>query len=88
MADLERPGEPASCSGELGEAVWSWCRDVVAWIDHKCAWRSAQMVPACRPVPAGRPQHAHIGREMPVLAVLRWEEENAAGPQLMEEWIR
>jgi len=36
------------------------------------------MVPACRP------QQARIGREMPVLAVLRWEEENAAGPQLME----
>jgi hypothetical protein len=82
VADLERPWEPAACTGELGAAVWSWCDDVVAWINHEYAWRPAQMVPACWP------HHAHIARELPVLAVLRWEAENAAGPQLMEEWNR
>ena len=44
-ADLERPWEPARCSGELGAAVWSWCDDVVAWINHEYAWRPAQMIP-------------------------------------------
>ena len=74
--------KPAACSGELSTAVWSWCRDVVAWINHEYAWRPAQMVPACWS------HHAHIARELPVLVVLRWEAESAAGPQLMEEWNR
>jgi hypothetical protein len=81
-ADLERPWEPASCSGELSAAVWCWCGDVVAWINHEYAWRPVQMIPACWS------HHAHIVRELPVLAVLRWEAESAAGPQLMEEWNR
>ena len=34
VADLERPWEPASCSAELSAAVWSWCDDVVAWINR------------------------------------------------------
>jgi hypothetical protein len=37
------------------------------------------MIPACWP------RHPHIGRELPVLAVLRWTAENAAGPELVEE---
>jgi hypothetical protein len=82
VADLERPWEPASCSGELGATVWSWCDDVVAWINHEYAWRPAQMIPACWP------RHPHIARELPVLAVLRWTAENAAGPELVEEWNR
>ena len=74
MADLERPWEPAACSGELGAAVWGWCDDVVAWINHEYAWRPAQMIPACWL------QHPHIARELPVLAVLRWQAECAVGP--------
>jgi hypothetical protein len=82
MADLERPWEPAGCSSELSAAVWSWCDDVVAWINHEYAWRPAQMIPTCWL------QHAHIARELPVLAVLRWQAENAAGPEPVEEWNR
>jgi hypothetical protein len=82
IADLERPWEPASCSAELSAAVWSWCDDVVAWINHEYAWRPAQMVPACWA------RHPHIARELPVLAVLRWTAENAAGPEPVEEWNR
>jgi hypothetical protein len=74
VADLERPWEPAACSGALSTAVWSWCEDVVAWINHEIAWRPARMVPACWP------HHAHIARELPVLAVLRWEAENVQVP--------
>jgi hypothetical protein len=65
--------------------VWSWCNDVVAWINHEYAWRPAQMIPACWS------RHPHIARELPVLAVLallRWTAENAAGPELAEEWNR
>jgi hypothetical protein len=82
VADLERPWEPASCSAELSAAVWSWCDDVVAWINHEYAWRPVQMVPACWA------RHPHIARELPVLAVLRWTAENAAGPEPVEEWNR
>ena len=81
-ADLERPWEPAACSGELGAAVWNWCADVAAWINHEYAWRPAQMIPPCWR------SHPHIARELPVLAVLRWQAEVAAGPELVEEWNR
>jgi hypothetical protein len=81
-AELERPWEPASCGDELSATVWSWCRDVVAWINHEYVWRPADMVPACWP------RHAHIAREVPVLAVLRWEAENAIVPDLTENWNR
>jgi hypothetical protein len=43
------------------------------------------MIPACWS------RHPHIARELPVLAVLallRWTAENAAGPELAEEWNR
>jgi hypothetical protein len=82
VADMERPWEPAGCSSELSAAVWTWCGDVVTWINHEYAWRPAQMIPACWPL------HPHIARELPVLAVLRWQAEDAAGPELVEEWSR
>jgi hypothetical protein len=66
----------------LSAAIWSWCDDVVAWINHEYAWRPAQMIPGCWR------SHPHIARELPVLAVLRWTAENAAGPELVEEWNR
>jgi hypothetical protein len=74
VADLQRPWEPASCTGELSTAVWSWCDDVVAWINHEYAWRPAQMIPACWP------RHPHIARELPVLAVQRWTAETPPDP--------
>ncbi|WP_138757682.1 hypothetical protein [Modestobacter altitudinis] len=82
VSDLERPWEPAGCSGELSAAVWTWCHGVAAWVNHEFAWRPAQMIPACWP------HHPHIARELPVLAVLRWQAENSAGPELIEEWNR
>lgn len=80
--DLDRPWEPASCSEELREPIWRWCGDVVAWINHEYAWRPAHVIPACWP------RHPHIARELPLLAVLRWQAQNAAGPEPMEEWNR
>lgn len=82
VAELERPWEPASCTAELAEAVWSWCDDVVLWLNHEFAWRPAQLIPACWQ------NHPHIARELPVLAVLRWEAEASASPEQTEEWNR
>lgn len=78
--DQERPWEPASCNAELGAEIWSWCRDVVAWINHEYVWRPADMIPACWL------QHAHIARELPVLAIQRWKAENARVPDLVDKW--
>ncbi len=82
VAERGRPWEPAACDDDLREAVWSWCGDVVAWINHEYAWRPAQMIPACWR------RHPHIARELPVLAVLRWQAETAPAPEPMEEWNR
>ena len=82
VADMERPWEPASCTSELGADVWRWCDEVVGWINHEFAWRPAALVPSCWR------QHPHLARELPVLAVLRWQAESAAVPEPMEEWNR
>lgn len=82
VAEMERPWEPAGCSSELSASVWRWCDDVTVWINHEYAWRPSQMVPACWR------HHAHIARELPVLAVLRWQAESVATPELVEEWNR
>lgn len=82
VAAMERPWEPASCSEPFGAQVWSWCEDVVAWINHEFAWRPSGMVPACWR------EHPHIARELPVLAVLRWQAESAPTPEPTEEWNR
>lgn len=80
--DLERPWEPASCTGELGASIWGWCNDAAAWVNHEFAWRPAHMLPACWR------EHPHIARELPVLAVLRWRAETATAPEQVEEWNR
>ena len=82
QADFSCPWEPADCSDELSAAVWSWCDEVAAWINHEYAWRPHQMIPACWP------HHPHIARELPVLAVLRWQAQTAAEPEPIEEWNR
>jgi hypothetical protein len=81
-ADVPRPWDPASCPANLREDVWVWCDDVAAWINHEYAWRPGQMIPPCWP------QHAHIARELAVLAFLRWAAEAATGPEVVEDWHR
>ncbi|MHA3700730.1 hypothetical protein ACXR2U_00980 [Jatrophihabitans sp. YIM 134969] len=80
--DVPRPWDPATCPAELREDMWLWCDEVAIWINHEYAWRPAQMIPPCWP------HHAHIARELPVLAVLRWTAECATVPELVEDWHR
>lgn len=82
LTDLPRPWEPAKCPDELRESVWEWCDQVAAWLNHEYAWRPTQLIPPCWP------HHAHIARELPVLAFLRWGAEEAMTPEPMEEWHR
>jgi hypothetical protein len=82
LTDLPRPWEPSSCPAELREHVWTWCEEVSRWLNHQYAWRPAQLIPPCWP------RHAHIARELAVLAVLRWDAEQAATPAVVEDWHR
>jgi hypothetical protein len=80
--DLARPWEPATCSEQMRAAVWWWCDDVAAWLNHEYAWRPMQLIPACWT------QHPHLAHELPVLACLRVEAEAATAPELLESWHR
>ena len=82
LTDLPRPWEPATCPAELRESIWMWIDAVVAWINREYAWKSTAMIPECWPL------HPHIARELPVLAMLRWNAEESAEPAAMEEWNR
>lgn len=80
--EVPRPWEPASCSDPLRHAVWTWCGEVAAWVNHEHVWRPVDLIPPCWP------RHPHIARELAVLAVLRWYAELATGPDAVEEWLR
>lgn len=82
LDNLPRPWDPATCPEELREAVWEWCDQVAAWLNHEYVWRPTQMIPLCWP------HHPHIARELAVLAVLRWNAEESLTPEAVEEWHR
>lgn len=82
LNDLPRPWDPARCPGKLRAAVWAWCDAVADWINHEYAWRPTQMIPPCWP------RHAHIARELPVLACQRWSAEQATNYDLVDDWHR
>jgi hypothetical protein len=82
LSNLPRPWDPSTCSRELRAAVWSWCDKVAAWINHEYAWRPTQMIPLCWP------HHAHIARELPVLAFQRWTAQESTGYEATDDWHR
>lgn len=82
LSELPRPWDPPSCPDELRATVWRWCDEVAVWLNTDYAWRPVHLVPSCWP------RHPHIARELPVLAFLRWEAEEATDPRLLEEWQR
>lgn len=82
LTDLPRPWDPATCPDDLREVLWGWCDRVAAWLNHEYAWRPTQMIPPCWP------RHPHLARELPVLAFLRWQAEEATSPEPIEEWHR
>jgi hypothetical protein len=82
LTNLPRPWAPATCNSELRDLVWHWCDAVATWLNHEYPWRPVAMIPPCWPL------HAHIGQELPVLAFMRWNAEQAAAPHALEEWHR
>ncbi len=77
------PWDPGTCSDEVLRAdLWCWCELVAVWLNREHAWRPQQMIPLCWP------RHPHIARELPLLAVLRWQAQTTLDPQLLEDWQR
>ena len=82
-ADHPRPWDPSTCNDNaLRLAVWQWCEQFVEWVNHEHAWLPKQMIPGCWPA------HPHLAREIPVLALLRWDAEMSLTVKASEEWLR
>ena len=79
---VPRPWDPASCDDELRFDVWTWCDDVVTWINREYAWRGVTSVPPCWP------RHPYLAHEIALLACLRYAAGQADAPQLLEDWTR
>jgi hypothetical protein len=79
---VPRPWDPASCDDELRYDVWTWCDNVVIWINHEYAWRGPASIPLCWP------QHPYLAHEIALLACQRCIAGEYAGPELLEEWAR
>jgi len=82
LTNLPRPWDPASCPDALREAIWWWCDEVAAWLNHEYVWRPTAMIPPCWPF------HRHIARELAVLAIGRWNAAETLTPEAAEEWHR
>lgn len=82
ITELPRPWEPASCPPRLRQQLWLWCDDVAGWLNSEHSWRPINLIPACWP------QHPHLAQELPVLACLRLQAQDANGPEHLEEWHR
>jgi hypothetical protein len=82
LTDLPRPWEPSTCEPYLRDMIWQWCDRVAIWLNHEYAWRPGQMIPPCWP------RHPHIARELPLLALLRWDAQTATTSTQIEEWSR
>lgn len=83
LADLPRPWLPASYADPLlRAAIWTWCDQVVGWINEQYAGRPGQMIPGCWPA------HPHLAQELPMLAFTCWTALQAAAPGPLEAWQR
>lgn len=82
LSNLPRPWNPSSCPHDLRSAVWGWCDAVAEWINHEYAWRPTQMIPLCWP------RHAHIARELPILAFQRWSADESTDYEAADDWHR
>ena len=82
IKDAPRPWEPASCNDELRRSLWSWCDEVVAWVNHEYAWRPSSLIPSCWAA------HPHIARELPALACLRLHAAASLSVDATEDWHR
>ena len=82
LTDLPRPWDPARCPSEFRKDLWIWCDEVAKWINREYIWRPSQLIPPCWP------RHPHIARELPALAIQRWNAERSDGPEALEEWHR
>jgi hypothetical protein len=79
---LDRPWDPATCSGPARQQLWPWLDDVAAWLNYTYAWQTTQAIPSCWP------SHPHLVQELAVLACLRVTAAAAPVPQGLEEWHR
>ena len=82
IEELPRPWDPASCPPGLRQQLWLWCDDVAGWLNSEYSWRPLNLIPACWP------SHPHLAQELPVLACLRAQAQDALGPELLEDWHR
>ncbi len=80
--DPPRPWAPDTCAEDMAQQVWQWCDDVALWVNREYAWRPAGLIPGCWP------HHAHIARELPVLACLHHAAAASNSPEPLEEWHR
>ncbi len=71
LSQVPCPWLPSDCGNELLVELLVWCDAVAAWINRECVWRPQQMIPACWP------QHPHLVRELALLAILRYQAEQA-----------
>lgn len=80
---LPRPWDPATCRDpKLRAELWEWLDDVVTWLNHEYTWDLIDLVPPCWPA------HAHLVRELAVLADQYRDATRALDSRGHEEWHR
>lgn len=83
LANMPRPWDPATCTGELRAEMWRWLEEVAAWINEQHLWNLARPgIPECWPA------HPHLVHDLAVLACGRYYTLFAVTPAALEDWHR
>lgn len=83
LAQMPRPWDPGSCTGQMRRELWTWLDRVAMWVNEEHLWSvNRPGIPECWPA------HPHIVHDLAVLACSRYYTSFAVTPAVLEDWHR
>lgn len=83
LAQMPRPWDPGSCTGQIRGELWTWLDQVAMWVNEQHLWN------VTRPgIPECWPQHPHLVNDLALLASGRYYTSFAVTPAALEDWHR
>ena len=83
LAQMPRPWDPATCTGQMRSELWAWLDLVAMWVNEQHLWNVTRPgIPECWPA------HPHVVHDLAVLACSRYNTRYAVTPAALEDWHR
>ena len=83
LAQMPRPWDPGTCTGQMRAELWAWLDQVAMWVNEQHLWNVTRPgIPECWPA------HPHLVHDLAVLACSRYYTSFAINPAALEDWHR